>query len=107
MLSRSPDVRATVLGQSLSERDVRMTKRLWRELARVLDARPSGGRVDLALDGTNGDGYTTVWALTEYELLALCEKEGVSRVVGSARSPASPRWAMSCASSQPGSSPSR
>jgi Short C-terminal domain len=79
VLSRSPDVRSTPLGQSLATRDVRMTKRLWRELARALEGRSSAGRVDVALDGTMGDGYKAVWALTESDLLVLSEEEGASR----------------------------
>jgi Short C-terminal domain len=81
VLSRSPDVRATPIGQSLAECDVRVSKRLWKELARVLDARSSAGRVEAVLEGMDGDGYTAVWALTESDLLVLCEKEGASRAV--------------------------
>jgi Short C-terminal domain len=81
MLNRAPEIRATPLGQSLAQRDVRITRRLWKELARVADTRSSAGRVDVTLEGTMGDGHTAVWLLTESDLVVLSEQDGASRVL--------------------------
>ncbi len=58
-----------------------MTRHLWRELERLADTRPLGGRVERTLAGTMGGGYLSVWASTDPDLLALTEQDGASRAV--------------------------
>lgn len=56
-----------------------MSKYLWRELGRLGEGRPFGGRVEHVLAGTMGGGYASLWAVTDSHLVTLAERVGASR----------------------------